>query len=81
MKPTIKNHWTGEGLRAEIARFPVIYRGAVALVAGFLMRRNILTYPAPPLNEGYDLLCLYPNPRLTTRTIRVQVKSRIRVDP
>lgn len=30
---------------------------------GNLMRRNILTYKAPPMNEGYDLICIHPDPR------------------
>jgi len=28
---------------------------------GHLMKRNILTYKAPPNNEGYDLLCIHPD--------------------
>jgi len=30
---------------------------------GYLMRRNILAYKAPPGNEGYDLVCIHPDPR------------------
>jgi len=44
---------------------------------GHLMRRNILTYKAPPNNEGYDLICIHPDPRKVTRQIRVQVKSSV----
>ena len=44
------------------------------------MRRNILTYKAPPNNEGYDLICIHPNPRKVTRQIRIQVKSRYATD-
>jgi hypothetical protein len=66
--------------RSDIARFPVVYRGAESLAAGHLMRRNVLTYPAPPLNEGYDLICLHPDPRATNRAVRVQVKSRMATD-
>lgn len=40
------------------------------------MRRNILTYKAPPNNEGYDLICIHPEPRKVTKQIRIQVKSR-----
>ena len=61
-------------------RFPVISHGAEFLVQGYLMRRNILTYKAPPNNEGYDLICIHPNPRKVTRQIRIQVKSRYATD-
>jgi hypothetical protein len=66
-------------------RFPVISRGAEHLVMGYLMRRNILTYPAPPNNEGYDLICIHPNPRHRPKAkqvaqVRVQVKSRYASD-
>jgi hypothetical protein len=44
------------------------------------MRRNILTYKAPPNNEGYDLLCIHPDPNKVTRQIRIQVKSRYPTD-
>jgi len=62
-------------------RFPVIAEGAEHLVMGYLMRRNILTYKAPPLNEGYDLICIHPNPRHRLKDgqkaqLRIQVKSR-----
>jgi len=50
------------------------------LPLGHLMRRDILTYPAPPLNEGYDLICLHPDPRATRRVVRIQVKSRMATD-
>jgi hypothetical protein len=33
-------------------RLPVVSAGAEYLVMGYLMRRNILTYKAPPENEG-----------------------------
>lgn len=54
--------------------------GAEFLVQGYLMRRNILTYKAPPNNEGYDLICIHPNPRICRKQIRVQVKSRYQTD-
>lgn len=44
------------------------------------MRRNILTYKAPLNNEGYDLICIHPDPRCVTKQIRVQVKSRYATD-
>ena len=55
------------------------------MVMGYLMRRNILTYKAPPNNEGYDLICIHPDPRhVPTRNqrtqVRVQVKSRYQTD-
>jgi hypothetical protein len=58
----------------------VISHGAEFLVMGYLMRRNILAYKAPPNNEGYDLICIHPDPRKVTRQIRVQVKSRYASD-
>jgi hypothetical protein len=52
---------------------------------GYLMRRNILTYKAPPKNEGYDLICIHPDPRHRlkkgkTAQVRIQVKSRYATD-
>jgi len=42
------------------------------------MRRNILAYPAPAFSEGYDLICINPDPCAERkRFIRVQVKSRM----
>jgi hypothetical protein len=61
-------------------RFPVVAHGAEFLVQGYLMRRNILTYKAPPNNEGYDLICIHPDPRVSSKQIRVQVKSRYATD-
>jgi hypothetical protein len=67
--------------RAEVARFPVVSRGAEHLAMGQLMRRNILTYPAPPFNEGYDLICMHPDPRHKgNRVVKIQVKSRLATD-
>jgi len=59
---------------------PVVSLGAEHLVIGHLMRRNILAYKAPPHNEGYDLICIHPNPRKVRKQIRVQVKSRYQTD-
>jgi hypothetical protein len=64
----------------DALRFPVISHGAEFLVQGYLMRRNILTYKAPPNNEGYDLICIHPDPHTVTKQIRVQVKSRYASD-
>jgi len=66
-------------------RFPVVSAGAEHLVMGYLMRRNILAYKAPPNNEGYDLVCIHPDPRHVPRDgeqpqVRVQVKSRYQTD-
>ena len=47
---------------------------------GHLMRRNILAYKAPPNNEGYDLICIHPDPCRKGRQIRIQVKSRLATD-
>ena len=62
-------------------RLPVVSAGAEFLVMGYLMRRNILAYKAPPNNEGYDLICIHPNPRHEPgknerAQLRIQVKSR-----
>lgn len=66
-------------------RLPVVSAGAESLVMGYLMRRNILTYKAPPNNEGYDLICIHPDPRhipskVEVAQVRVQVKSRYATD-
>jgi hypothetical protein len=66
-------------------RLPVVSAGAEHLVMGHLMRRNILAYKAPPNNEGYDLICIHPNPRHVPgkeelAQVRVQVKSRYATD-
>jgi len=47
---------------------------------GYLLPRNILTYKAPPGNEGYDLICIHPDPRKTAKQVRIQVKSRMATD-
>ena len=69
----------------EFLRLPVVSEGAEYLVMGHLMRRNILAYKAPPCNEGYDLICIHPNPRHEEAPgeraqVRVQVKSRYATD-
>lgn len=51
----------------------------------YLMRRNILAYKAPTNNEGYDLICIHPDPRHRPAKnelpqVRVQVKSRYATD-
>ncbi len=61
-------------------QLPVVSLGAEHLVMGYLMRRNILTYKAPPNNEGYDLICMHPDPRQAARQLRIQVKSRYQTD-
>lgn len=66
--------------QSKILNFPVLTIGAEYLAMGFLMRRNILTYKAPPYNEGYDLICIHPDPRKAKKQIRVQVKSRYQTD-
>ena len=72
--------------QSPILRFPVLAEGAEHLVMGYLMKRNILTYKAPPMNEGYDLICIHPDPKIIKRPeeiasqVRVQVKSRYASD-
>lgn len=66
-------------------RLPVVSESAEYLVMGYLMRRNVLTYKAPPNNEGYDLICIHPDPRRKPQEeewsqVRVQVKSRYATD-
>jgi len=66
-------------------RLPVVSTGAEYLVMGNLMRRNILTYKAPEGNEGYDLICIHPEPRYKPQgselaQVRIQVKSRYATD-
>jgi hypothetical protein len=64
----------------DALRLPVVSLSAEYLTIGYLMRRNILAYKAPPNNEGYDLICIQPDPRKVTRQVRVQVKSRYQTD-
>ncbi len=69
----------------DALRLPVVAGGAEYLVMGYLMRRNILTYRAPPGNEGYDLICIHPESRHVPKRgqksqVRVQVKSRFATD-
>jgi len=71
--------------KQEFLRLPVVSAGAEFLVMGYLMRRNILAYKAPPNNEGYDLICIHPDPRHIPKAgelaqVRVQVKSRYATD-
>lgn len=72
-------------MATEFLRLPVVSEGAEHLVMGMLMRRNILTYKAPFGNEGYDLICIHPDPRRPRQPgepnqVRVQVKSRYATD-
>ena len=64
----------------DARRLPVVSLGAEHLVIGHLMRRNILAYKAPPNNEGYDLICIHPDPRVGKKPLRIQVKSRYQSD-
>ena len=61
-------------------RLPVVSLSAEHLTIGYLMRRNILAYKAPPNNEGYDLICIHPDPRIDMKAGRVQGKSRYQTD-
>jgi hypothetical protein len=67
-------------MKRKVLMLPVVSLGAEFLTMGYLMRRNILAYKAPPKNEGYDLICIHPNPRKARKQIRVQVKSRYQTD-
>jgi len=65
----------------EFLRLPVVSLAAEHLVMGYLLRRNILTYKAPPGNEGYDLICIHSDVhRQRNAAVRVQVKSRYATD-
>ncbi len=69
----------------QFLRLPVVSLAAEHLVMGQLMRRNVLAYKAPPGNEGYDLICIHPDPRHRPKggevaQVRVQVKSRYASD-
>lgn len=64
----------------DALRLSVVSLSAEYLAIGYLMRRNILAYKAPPNNEGYDLICIHPDPRHVTKQLRVQVKSRYQTD-
>ena len=71
--------------KQDFLRLPVVSAGAEFLVMGHLMRRNILAYKAPTNNEGYDLICIHPDPRHRPSPqelpqVRVQVKSRYATD-
>jgi hypothetical protein len=59
---------------------PAVSLSSEYLVMGHLLRRNILTYKAPPNNAGYDLLCIHPDPTKSEMHIRIQVKSRYQTD-
>ncbi len=71
--------------KRDFLRLPVVSASAEFLVMGYMMRRNILAYKAPPNNEGYDLICIHPDPRHKPKAgevaqVRVQVKSRYATD-
>jgi len=66
--------------KQELRILPLMHDAAEYLAIGYLMRRNILAYKAPPRNEGYDLICIHPDPRKKTKVVRVQVKSRYQTD-
>ncbi len=60
---------------------PTVSLGAEHLVMGYLMRRNILTYKAPPNNAGYDLICIHPDSNNRKKgVLKIQVKSRYQID-
>jgi len=61
-------------------RLPVVSLGSEFLVMGNLMRRNILAYKAPTNQEGYDIICIHPDPKKSGKQVRIQVKSRYQSD-
>jgi hypothetical protein len=64
--------------KRDFLRLPVVSASAEFLVMGYLMRRNILAYKAPPNNEGYDLICIHPDPATNRRaTNRRRSRSRV----
>ncbi len=70
---------------SDALRLPVVSASAEYLAMGHLMRRNILAYKAPENNEGYDIICIHPDPRHIPHggeiaQVRVQVKSRFQTD-
>lgn len=70
-----------DATETSFLRLPVVSLAAEYLVMGHLLRRNVLTYKAPPNNEGYDLICIHSDPKKQRgRVIRVQVKSRYATD-
>ena len=66
--------------KKPIRILPVVSLSAEYLAMGYLLRRNILPYKALQNNEGYDLICIHPNPKETSKALRVQVKSRYQTD-
>ncbi|MCK7467110.1 MAG: hypothetical protein MZU91_02460 [Desulfosudis oleivorans] len=66
--------------KKPIRILPVVSLSAEYLAMGYLLRRNILAYKAPQNNEGYDLICIHPNPKETCKALRVQAKSRYQTD-
>ena len=71
--------------KLEMYQLPIVAESAENLVMGYLMRRNILTFKAPPKNEGYDLIAIHPDPKHIAKKakfplIRIQVKSRYATD-
>jgi hypothetical protein len=64
----------------KFLRFPTMSIAAEYLAMGYLLRRNVLVYKAPPMNEGYDLIAIHPDPRAQSRQLRIQVKSRYATD-
>jgi hypothetical protein len=77
---TKENSTSRSSEKARFRRFPVMSLSAEYLVMGYLLRRNILVYKAPPNNEGYDLICIHPNSRKKGKALRIQVKSRRATD-
>jgi hypothetical protein len=75
VRPLITSTLTEGRTAAKFARFPFISLGSEHLVMGYLMRRKILAYRVAPNNEGYDAICIHPDPRRITRQIRSTEKD------
>lgn len=68
------------GSKRSFARFPVGSLSAEYLGMAALLRCDVMVYKAPSGNEGYDLVCIHPDPRHSGRQVRIQVKSRMASD-
>jgi hypothetical protein len=67
-----------KGTKRNWLRIPVVKAGAEYLVMGYIMRRNRLTYQEPLYNEGYDIVCIHPDPRYKSK--KKKFVSSLRAD-
>ncbi len=68
--------WQGQAISPKSSGFPSClmepnswYKATSCAGTSSLTRRH-------PITEGYDLICIHPDPHRSVRQIRVQVKSR-----